>query len=93
MTPRQKRAYNRAVHALADLAKVSATDGEAFNRALQLVMHTAGVMIGGSAAMLSLDLDEVHAATVRASRHMQDIAARAYGEGLARQKAAAGRPS
>jgi hypothetical protein len=93
MTPVQKRAYNRAKAALTRLAQTSASDHEAFEAALELLAHAAGAMIGGVAAMRSIDIDDVHATTDNVARHTRKIAARTYGETLARQKAAAGRPS
>ncbi len=88
MNGKQKRAFNAVNSAILELNKLTIDDNEAFNSSLQMLARALGTMIGGACAAHSLDVKQVHSATIQAGRIMQEQAAAIYAEYLAREKAA-----
>lgn len=92
MTPKQKRAYRRAAKAILELAEAAIDDGDSYNAAMAMVAASLGSMIGTASAIQAKSVEETHEATVKAARFMQKSAAGAYGQYLAAEQNAAGRP-
>ena len=91
MNAKQKRAVNQAKRALQHLIEMTETDAQFFNGTVAMLTGSAGTMIGAMSATHSASIEDVHTSTTRASRYMQEAAAKAYAEYLAAEANASGK--
>lgn len=87
MNPKQKRAYNKAGKALAELGAATVDDQDAYNAALAMIARAMGSMIGAASGLHGLSGEDLHAATMRAAGYVQRHAAEAYAIYLAHERA------